>query len=316
VTTKLLNALKAHVRAVGGVTGVDTSHWQGIPTQAQIDCLWDHGFRFWVVGLQDPTIFVPTLRRLRGDGRFRTEGYEYLYQSQGPEKMVRDSIAQLKSGGVDDTIGRLWLDYEAGAELAGDGEVDQALQVAQVCESLGFKSGIYSSQGWFDGNISQVGQKRLANLKLWLADWDNRPSDIGDDISPWQALHTKQYAGDVGGLCGIQIDMNWRPQSVWDAELERPNVTLDELLSQKVPVLDWPLEDCPTLHKVLLDAIFAWQGVDEKDGKLRTELLASDKGLLDGLSGLITEDRKKLDQLALVVAPLIGHKHKGTFELG
>jgi hypothetical protein len=187
-----------------------------------MDCLWGHGARFWIVGLQDPAVFIPAIKALRLQGRWRIEAYEYLYQSQGPEQMVRTSIHQLQAGGVLQDVCRLWLDYESGAEMWGDGEADQALHLADVCESYGLPSGIYSSQGWLAGNISSAALHRLSVLELWLAYWNNQPNESMPWPAPplwgWQTFHTKQYSGDQGSLCGLTVDWNWRPDSVWDAE--------------------------------------------------------------------------------------------------
>lgn len=203
------------------VLGIDTSHWQGVASQQQIDCLYNKGYRFWVVGLQNPTIFVPLIRRLRDDGRWRIEGYEYLYQSPAnggpPEKQVRDSIRQLQDGGVIEAVKRFWLDYEDGGEMWGDAEVDQALALDGICRAAGLPTGFYSSEGWLNANVSKAAQRRLTVLPLWLADWDNI-AGAGSHPWPWWPLHSKQYSGDQGSECSITIDKNWRPQEIWDAE--------------------------------------------------------------------------------------------------
>lgn len=209
---------------MSGVKGVDTSHWQGVPTDDQINCLWAYGARYWIPGLQDPNIFIPTIRKLAAQNRWWIEGYEYLYQSKGPMAMVQESVQQLKAGGVFDDVKKLWLDYEQGAEMWGDAEVDQALGIAEWVEASGTTTGLYSSQGWLKSNISAAALPRLAVLPLWLAYWDNHAGESWPYPSPplggWTEMHTKQYAGDSGSACGITVDWNWRPQEVWDNEVD------------------------------------------------------------------------------------------------
>lgn len=284
---------------MSGVKGIDTSHWQGVPSEQQINCLWDAGFRFWIVGLQVPSIFIPSIERIAAQRRWRIEGYEYLYQSPArggpPSRQITDSIAQLQSANVAQHVKRIWLDYEDGGEVFGDGEVEQAIQLANYCASHGFPSGLYSSEGWLTRNVTTAGLRKLsAALALWLADWDGIPGDTSHPWPSWWPLHTKQYSGDQGGLCGITIDANWRPQAVWDAERDDDMPTLDELaqlilngspeqreylnavlMGGKIPIYPLPPDQHPLLGDVLHKAFYAEPSTDGSgDGITEAEVQA------------------------------------------
>ena len=201
------------------VLGLDTSHYpapgqsSAVPSQAAIDCAWSQGYRFWIVGLQQSGVFVPTIRRLAEDGRFRIEVYSYLYQSMGPESQVRKSIAALQDAGLLKSVKRFWLDYEHGAELPGDAEVAQIKHLANVCNSYGVEAGWYSGNWWTQGNISPGGLKQLAGIPYWIAYYVGGPNPISG-----QPVHTKQYQGTTT-VCGtLNTDLNWRPDEIWAAE--------------------------------------------------------------------------------------------------
>jgi len=274
------------------VLGIDTSHYgvgnlSPIPTAAAIDCAWKEGYRFWIVGLQRPDVYLPTVRNLVQDGRFRIEVYEYLYQSTGPEVQVRADLQRLRDAGLLEHVKRFWVDYESGAELPGDGEVAQIKQLISVIESYGAKGGWYSGNWWTAENISVAGIAQLAHIPYWIAYYVGGPKPIDG-----QPVHTKQYQGTTT-VCGtLNTDLNWRPQEIWDAEAEGDDM-VD--LNMKVPIVGLEPAKYPTLNEILHGAYYASVGVDNKLEQLEQRI----KALIDRGGGVDADDLKRLIGKAL-----------------
>lgn len=212
------------------VLGIDTSHYgvgnaSPVPTPAAIDCAWSQGYRFWIVGLQVPAVYLPTIRALADDGRFRIEVYEYLYQATGPESQVRADLERLKAAGLLPHVKRFWVDYEHGAELPGDGEVAQIRHLIAVINSYGLAGGWYSGNWWTQSNISIAGIASLADIPYWIAYYVGGPHPITG-----QRVHTKQFQGTTTVCDTLNTDLNWRPEDIWAAEEGDDMSTPDQLL--------------------------------------------------------------------------------------
>jgi len=160
-----------------------------------------------------PGVYIPTIRALAQDGRFRIETYEYLYQSTGPEFRVREDLQRLQNAGLLQHVKRFWIDYESGAELPGDGEVAQIRQLIGVISSFGVEGGWYSGNWWTQSNITPQGIAALADIPYWIAWYSGGPNPIRG-----VEFHTKQFQGTTT-LCGsLNVDLNWRPDDIWEAE--------------------------------------------------------------------------------------------------
>jgi hypothetical protein len=239
----------------GGVLGIDTSHYgtgsnSPIPTQAQINKAWDFGIRFWSVGLQDHNIFIPTLERILSDGRILPETYTYLYNSLGPRRQLDWGMNKLAQAGLLPDIYRHWLDYEDGVEQPGSGENALAKSLHWAIErEYNTRGGLYTGGWWWNANVPQR-DPEVAQIPLWNAYYDKVASPTWVPFGGWARMHTKQFQGTTD-LYGLNTDLNWRPQDIWEAEMSGDDQEEDDLATPQALIQALEDSNYDQLGKIL-----------------------------------------------------------------
>lgn len=196
----------ASVCAPGATTrGVDVSIYQGTidwPTVAA------SGISFGYARAADGTNTDPTFEQnfqgMQWAG-IQRGGYLFFEPNQDPVAQADSLISALRFGGY----GRGDLPPMLDVEITGGMSSTQImanLQIAldRVQSVLGVTPGIYTSPGWWNGNI---GSTAFGHYPLWVANWGVPCPNVPLGWSTWQAW---QYAdnGSVPGITAVAVDLD------------------------------------------------------------------------------------------------------------
>ncbi len=122
----------------------------------------------------------------------RVGGYVWAYADLDAVKTVDDAIDLAVRGGVQ--LRTLWLDVETYEGKPGPGMV-WLRKAADRCRARGVQAGIYTGKWYWDEYMKGV--TGLADLPLWLAQYDNVP-DLNQVklFGGWTRAVGKQYRVD------------------------------------------------------------------------------------------------------------------------
>ncbi len=201
--------------------GVDFANYTPVPTPPQLQCWWDGGVRFAIVGCQRADVAAAHLRALNADGRFGIEAYQfYLWDDEDEARTDRALVLMREAG-----CRRLWVDVEwdeaQGPEPGAERVLPRIGAAVQQIESRGLEAGIYTSARYWPSMAAN--SQDFKRLPLWHAAYSQRYSvtslpDFGRDFAPyggWGRPLIWQWAGSVQ-MCGLNVDMN-----ASDAEIGR-----------------------------------------------------------------------------------------------
>eukprot|EP01089_Gocevia_fonbrunei_P018135 TRINITY_DN6067_c0_g2_i1.p1 TRINITY_DN6067_c0_g2~~TRINITY_DN6067_c0_g2_i1.p1 ORF type:complete len:240 (-),score=52.82 TRINITY_DN6067_c0_g2_i1:81-800(-) len=130
---------------------------------------------------------------------------------------ITEIVHNLKTQGVN--YGMLWFDIEQCNGCWNDAASNFAFITTAIkaAQNLGVKVGVYSSN--YEWAQTVGGATGLSNLPLWYADWDNVQSFTdwpGTAFGGWNAPAIKQYYDHGNGNCGIDTDLNWYPDGLFN----------------------------------------------------------------------------------------------------
>ncbi len=125
-------------------------------------------------------------------------GYVWAYPDFDPRQTVQDGLALAERAGL--RLPVLWIDVETYEGKPGPG-VDWLRAAAEACQARGVQAGIYTAKWYVDAFLPEAVE--LANLPLWVAQYDGRPtlSDF-EGLDGWAHAAGKQYRGE-----GIDLDV-------------------------------------------------------------------------------------------------------------
>ncbi len=88
--------------------GVDFANYTRAPTPRQLQCWWDSGVRFAIIGCQRADVAASQLRALNADGRFGIEAYQYYLCDDEDEPGTEGALGLMREA----SCRRLWVDVE------------------------------------------------------------------------------------------------------------------------------------------------------------------------------------------------------------
>lgn len=204
--------------------GIDTSHHAGttgsaIPTAAQVKKAYDFGVRFWIVGLQNHEVFIPTIERVLDHGGIIVEDYTYLYTRLGPQAQIDWGMNKLEQAGLFKHVFRHWHDWETGVEqpLSIENGLYKSIQFS-IENTYKSRGGGYTARWWWHPNVPQ-NDPVVGATPLWNAYYDGQANEHWVPYGAWQRQHTKQFQGTTD-LYGINCDLNYRPEDIYKSEAE------------------------------------------------------------------------------------------------
>ncbi|HJL15491.1 MAG TPA: GH25 family lysozyme [Sandaracinaceae bacterium LLY-WYZ-13_1] len=190
------------------VDAVDVSHWTRTLTDADVDCLWEGGYRHVIVGTQLDEVTRQQLE-IAIRGGLTVDLYVYLYWGESITAQVHEALAI-----ADDfpEVGRVWLDVEE--DPMGREAATLEMLVEEGLTALdGFPGGIYTGAGFWRSYMAD--SSRFSDVPLWYARYDGLATldtwddpDDPDRFGGWADPTGKQYADHHVHTCGLPMDRN------------------------------------------------------------------------------------------------------------
>ncbi|PAV79923.1 hypothetical protein WR25_23999 [Diploscapter pachys] len=176
---------------------------------ACFECLAKNGFDFYVarvwesIGDLDRT-GIQNIKNAKAAGWQFVDGYIFPCHKAGcasPEAQIEATVNNLHSDGV--KFGMLWLDIEIQDWPANHATNQNFItRMGNQLTKMGVNWGVYSIVG--------INWSGVSHRPLWWANY-NGHKDFSNFVpfGGWSKPSIHQYAGDVNGACGVNMDLNW-----------------------------------------------------------------------------------------------------------